>query len=470
MGLDIVARAEPGLPWEELSRRCRRALPAGGWRELALGGPAAEEGPRLAEVDVGPAAPVAVQLHEGALVAHARTTPWGPGYHQRVAAILDRLGSALPGGWREVRDATGYFQARRRLELCRRFLDWGHAACDAAVQEADRVGLTTEGPLEVPPGQVATPTGFKARAWARDTRAALDRARRSVRPDRLGRAARDAFLWWCAAPDAVDLSQLGRALCASDVIWRPLEGEDDPDQEVVRRRALDCFEAALRADPRAPVPLPEMRRLYELAGRAEHGRPGEPGQRGRAERDRSRPGAGRPGVAVPEDGPALRPGRTRGRRTAERLAGEAQPGTFWGGYREGWIRLAIGAWAVGVPGWLRGAVRGEGHDVFWDDEMTVHVSVGRGPPRAFSPRAAAARHVGWLPPAERALARVEVIEAGGDVRGYAVVVPTPDAGTRDALIQGLVAHRADRVGFTVVARTPAACDMALQFGRSLRPA
>lgn len=433
VGLDVVARAEPGVEWEEISRRCRRALGAARWREVEPaagpwpGGPSgrvgAADGRRVAEVDVGPAAPIVVELSEGALVARARTTPWGPGYHQRVVAVLDRLGQALPGGWREVRDAAGYFEARRRAELCRRFLDWGRAAWGDAAGAA-RLGLGVEGPLEVPPGQVATPTGFRDRAWVRRTRAALDQARGSARPDRPGRAAREAFLWWCAAPDALDLSQLGRALCATDVIWRPMTGEDDPGQEAARRRALECFEAALEADPRADVPAPELRRLYELTGR--------------------RPRAG---------------------RLAEGAQGEA----FWGGYREGWIRLAIGRWAVAVPGWLRGAVGGEGHDVFWDDEMTVHVSVGRGPRRAFSPRAAAARHVGWLLPDERARARVEVLE-GDDVRGYAVVVPTPDVGTRDALIQGLVAHDAERVGFTVVARSPAARDMGLRFGRCLRPA
>ncbi len=417
MGLDIVARAEPSIDREDLSCRLRRALgPSAGWRELQDG----------VAVDLGPADPLLVELREGALLARARTTPWGPGYHQRVSEALDALGAALPGGWSSVRDATGYFQHRRRSDLCRSFLEWGHTlwSDDARVAEGGlRVGLAAEGPLEVPAGLVATPTGFKGRRWVRTTRAALHRARRSRRPDRPARAAREAFLWWCAAPDAFDLVQLGRALCASDVIWRPVSGQDDPEQDVARRRALDCFEGALTRDPAAPVPLAELKRLYELTGR---------------------------------------------HADAERVA--APPGEgFWGGYREGWIRLPIGRWTIAVPGWLRGTVATDGHDVFWDDEMTVHVTVGRGPRRGFSPRVEAARHVDLLAPSERARARVEVLE-GRDVRGYAVVVPTPEIATRDALIQGLVAHEHDRVGFTVVARSAAARDLGLRFGRCLRPA
>src|SRR5690606_6077871 len=102
-------------------------------------------------------------------------------------------------------------------------------------------------------------------------------------------------------------------------------------------------------------------------------------------------------------------------------------------------------------------------------EMTVHITVRQGARREFSPRAEAARHVDRLAPAERARARVEVLEAQ-DVRGFAVVVPTPDVATRDALIQGLVAHGGDRVGFTVVARSRAARDLGLRVGRFLRPA
>ncbi len=292
---------------EELSRRCRRALgSSAGWRDLPDG----------AVVDLGPADPLLLQLREGALLGRACTTPWGPGYHQRVTEVLDRLGAALPGGWLSVLDPTGYFQLRRRAELCRHFLDWAHELWSDDVRLASgglRVGLAAEGPLEVPAGLIATPTGFKGRRWVRATRAALARARRSRRPDRPARAARDAFLWWCATPDAFDLVQLGRALCATDVIWRPVSGEDDPDQDAARRRALECFEAAMRRDPAAPVPLPEMRRLYELTGR---------------------------------------------RGEAERLATEAGVDAFWGGYREGWIRLPIGRWTIAVTDTARYLPRG----------------------------------------------------------------------------------------------------------------
>lgn len=413
VSLDVVARAEPGASWEVVSQRCARAVRPGIWRPLEGG----------AAIDLGPADPIMLEHREGAVVAHARTTPWGPGYHERVVEVLERLGDALPGGWREVRDGAGYWETRRRTALCKRFLSWAHHLwTDALERGGAQVGLAAEAPLEVPVGLVATATGYKDPAWIQSTRLALGHALSSRRPDRPARAARGAFLWWCREPDAFDWAQLGRALCATDVIWRPIVGgDDDPDQQAARLRALECFEAALRADPGAPVPVAEMNRLYELTGRE-----------GAVER--------------------------------------AAPGLFWGGYREDWIRLPIGRWTIAVPGWLRGAVAGDGHDVFWDDEMTVHVSVGRTTRAEFSPRAEAARLVGRLDPAERARARVEVLE--NDVtRGYAVVVPAagqPD--DEDALIQGLVAHEGDRVGYTVVARSSAARALGLRFGRYLRPA
>lgn len=402
-----------------ISQRCARAVRPGVWHPFEGG----------AAIDLGAADPILVEHREGAVVAHARTTPWGPGYHERAVEALERLGDALPGGWREVRDGAGYWETRRRTDLCKRFLAWALQLWTDATSGPSGlerggvlVGLAAEGPLEVPAGLVATATGFKGPAWIQATRVALERALRSRRPDRPARAARDAFLWWSREPDAFDLAQLGRALCATDVIWRPIVGgDDDPDQQAARVRALECFEAALRADPGAPVPHAEMRRLYELTGRE---------------------GSLEPAAAI---------------------------GRFWGGYREGWIRLPIGRWTIGVPGWLRGAVAGDGHDVFWDDEMTVHVSVARTTRAKFSPRAEAARLVDRLAPREREHARVEVLESDL-TRGYAVVVPAAGRPGDDALIQGLVAHEGDRVGYTVVARSPAAQTLGLRFGRHLRPA
>ena len=57
----------------------------------------------------------------------------------------------------------------------------------------------------------------------------------------------------------------------------------------------------------------------------------------------------------------------------------------------------------------------------------------------------------------------------GCAAGYAVVVPSAVAPEREALIQGQVGCERQRIGFTVVARSAGAREVALRLGRSLRP-
>lgn len=426
MGVDVAAWAEWPGSWLELSRRLGVALAgsAASWE------PSPFAGEPVGSLELAPADPLVVGLREGLLMAQVRTSPYGPGFHQAVVELLDRLAEILPGGrWAKVHDGTGYWERRDEVALRAAFLRWATAVWS----EADGVeGLAMclardEGPAEVPSGHVATPTGFKSHRWVEATRAALARAR--ARPDEPPeRAAREAFLWWARERDAWDWVQLGRAVCTRDVIWRALADGDDAGQVGARLRALTCFENALRIDPGAPVPLEELRRLYALLGR-EH--------------------------------------------EAAGLAARAAPEPFRGGYREGWVRCHLGGWDVQLPGWLRAGVDGiDGHDVFWDDRITVHLSTLRPEElsrREFSLSLETDRHLRSLAPDERARARVELL-ANGPAEGYAVIVPgNGDPGDPEALIQGQLAHAGDRLCFTAVARSREAADLALRLGRSLRP-
>ncbi len=432
MPLSVLAQAELTAEWQDVARHLSHALEAigGRWLEpFAYPDAARHE----AAIEVGPADPLAVSYGERLLTVQARTSPWGPGYHQRVLEALDALQAALPAlgsrGWTRVEDTTEFCRTRDVADLERTFLRWAHslwsAASEGELLANVRVGLSVgAGPAEVPPGLIATPIGFKDQAWVRAVQRGLAAALRGdVRPPEA--PARETFLWWHATPDAFDWVQLGRAICTSDVIWRG-EAPGDALQREVRLRAVDCFERALQLDCDAPIPAPELRRLYELLGRPDE---------------------------------AL--------RVAARLR-RPSPEPFRGGYREGWIRCPLaGRWNFQLPGWLQARCDADGHDVFWDDRMTVHLTAIPRAPGRFDPSRAAQRHLALLPPDDRGLARVELIDNGA-AQGYTVIHPLRSApGT--TLVQGLVAWGAERVAFTVLVRSPEARPLALRLGHSLMP-
>ncbi|MGE0712690.1 MAG: hypothetical protein AB7N76_09170 [Planctomycetota bacterium] len=414
--LSVVARAEVRVEWDEVLARLRERLPARRFLVPRLG-PA-----ELAWIELAPADPVELELSEGLLQLEARTGAWGPGYHQQVVRLVDELGDALPAGWASVEDATGHHASRSRPELERAFLRRAHALWDPDLAlSGPAVGLALgEGPARVPAGTVATPLGFRSAAWIRRTREELRRAlHASGAPQR---AAREAFLWWCPEPDAFDWVQLGRALCTCDVIWRPLGADaagdgvaEAPEQVEMRERAFECFAAALRLDPDAPVPWPELLTLAELLGHpapSALGAPGDPGAPG----DR---------------------------------------------YREGWVRRALGGWTMALPGWLRAGCDEAGGERFWDERLEVNLSAPFVAEEPFVVEREAARHLAALPRRLAERARTEPLNQGG-VSGYALVV-------EGALVQGQVEAEGERVAFSAVLRDPAARELALRLVRSLTP-
>lgn len=384
-----------------------------------------------AAISLGPGGPIDVRLREGLLLVNVSTSP-GPGYHQRVVELIDALAETLPGGWLRVADTTGYSEHRDPERLRRAFLRWAVALGDHLRPTYSRgravsacLGLG-QGPADVPTGVVATTTGFRSLRWLESTRAGLERAlaepRRALEP-----AAREAFLWWNTEPDGFDWMQLGRAICTSDVIWSGLPGQDAPGQVHARKRAVTYIERGRSLDPALPAPVEELKRLYVLLGR----------------------------------------GNAARRLAAERPAPTAP---FRGGYRQGWIRRPLpGQWNVQVPGWLRaGCDEADGHDVFWDDRMTVHLTTSR-LAQSFRPREQVSFHLEQLPADARSRARVEFLK-GGSIEGYVVTLPYgPDVPSVDSLVSGQVAVAGERATFTVVSRSPEASAMAARLSRSLRP-
>ncbi|MBL4847931.1 MAG: hypothetical protein JKY65_20645 [Planctomycetes bacterium] len=364
--------------------------------------------------------PIQLDLQEGLLLGQARSSPWGPGYHQRAVELIDELG-IVHGGWQTVVDTTDYFETRDRHDLERCFLREAYSLWEPDLWSAPLgllVGLDpAQAPARVPQGMVATPTGFRDAAWVYGLRAELRRAILAPPGTPPSRAAREAFLWWCREPDAFDWVQFGRVLCTCEVIWRPLSGEagDSPGQVEVRQRAFRAFETALALDASVPVPRAEFKRLATLLG-----------------------------TSLP--------------KTAADPPLATTP--FQGGYREGYIRRRVGAaWKVQLPGWLRvGYDAGDGHDVFWDEGFTVHLTVRR---RAgtFRREGEIARHLACLPKPARAESRVIPIDQGR-IQGYAIVLQ--GLGSAEILVCGQVACGDERISFTAAARSPESSELALR--------
>jgi len=420
--LNVVGRAEVESSWEELLASFRARLPHDRFLLPRLAGRVP-----TAWIEVGAADPVELTLREGLLLIQARSGAWGPGYHEQVVRLFDALGEVLPKGWEHVEDGTDHYRERDRARLERAFLRYAHALWDPDLALTGlSVGLSLgEGPASVPPGMVATPTGFKSAGWIRSTREALRRAlHRPEVSEPLPRAAREAFLWWRAEPDAFDWVQLGRVLCTCDVIWRPLDSPDAPEQVEVRERAYECFAAALRLDPHAPVPWAELERLAELTGRELPPRP----------------------------------------------APDSASARFRGGYREGWIRRQVGEWNLALPGWLRARWDEDGHEVFYDDRITVHVSARRGEGR-FPVEAEVARHLAALPPSLASQTEVLKLERGS-LSGYTLVIApqgNEPVAPRQVVVQGQRAFARERASFTVLLSDAKDRELALRLGQSLRP-
>jgi hypothetical protein len=194
----------------------------------------------------------------GRVVATAKTSTVGPGYHAFVCELLHRLGDALaidwdaPGDEPGGGDETGYFHAGDPQALEDAFLDWLRGV----------VRLVTEG-LEQDyqwmmismaighhyhhHGPLVTPMGPRDLRWLE---AVAEEAARGI----------DLFPWWAQGVGAP--FRLGRALARMwrDVRWRtPLTDEEGRLQMDVH---LDLA-LAYRLDPSLAYPWREWVELLE---------------------------------------------------------------------------------------------------------------------------------------------------------------------------------------------------------------
>jgi hypothetical protein len=186
----------------------------------------------------------------GTLLATAKTSTTGPGYHAYLCDLMDAVAHDCGITWQppddEAFDETGYFHARDDAALENEFVAWLGGLAGMLLETAAKggTGFVVSMPIDVRfecDAFLTTPVGPRSVEWTREV---------ATNP-RLGL---DIFPWWERGKGAK--CALGRALCHMwvDVPWRP--PVDDSE-----RLLLSCIDALLASaqgeDPGLALPVTE---------------------------------------------------------------------------------------------------------------------------------------------------------------------------------------------------------------------
>jgi hypothetical protein len=195
------------------------------------------------------------------LVASAKTSTAGAGYHQHVCDLLYDLGKVLDVSWDppasdgDTGDETGYFLTRDRNVLENEMMVWLRQVAGICLEQIAQ-GYTSP-MLSMPIGHtypqhkgVVTPMGVRDESWLR-----------KVASD--PRNGLDVFPWWSDGINAGFFR--GRALYRmwTNVCWRtPVS-----DHEAARLRQIhQDLEEAHKRDPSLSLPWREWIEIIEFAG------------------------------------------------------------------------------------------------------------------------------------------------------------------------------------------------------------
>jgi hypothetical protein len=195
----------------------------------------------------------------GRLIACAKTSSAGPGYHIFLCDLLRRLGQRFHLQWHApdaedgTGDETGYFfdndPETPRQEMLRWLAALAHVVTDQEFAEDSHIRMVSM-PLgySYPEQQgILTPLGPRSADWFRQVAEAPVRGI-------------DFFPWWPVGIGSAFF--LGRALCRmwQEVRWRP--PETDAEGELLMDVHLD-LERAFHLDDAAPIPWREWSELLE---------------------------------------------------------------------------------------------------------------------------------------------------------------------------------------------------------------
>jgi len=216
----------------------------------------------------------------GRVLASARTSGAGPGYHAFVCELLDLFAQEFSIRWQPIDptgqtgDDTGYFHHRDRARLEGEMRDWLRAiarSLSGTLLTGVAISMPATGPQYEADG-VVTPLGPRdAEYW------------KQVETD--DEAARRFFPWWepGTGPDYL----LGRALCRmwTDVRWK---APSTDAERATHAEVLVLLSHAFEKDPARGYPLAEWAELLSYRGEtlpASAPQPSEPPRIGYRRRD-----------------------------------------------------------------------------------------------------------------------------------------------------------------------------------------
>ncbi len=188
-------------------------------------------------------------------LASATTSNAGPGYHEYVLSLLQKLAAELNIGPVSIADPTGYSASGDRAALEASMEAFLREVCQKVAIKMEtrpkrvQIGMTMDSIFQYGEG-VLTPIGPQAWAWAEAV----------ARGERNGH---EYFSWWNSGQDA--RYYLNRALCLmwSEVRWKA----PGTDEEVaVLEEAVRCLGAARGRDASLAYPYVEWNEMRELLG------------------------------------------------------------------------------------------------------------------------------------------------------------------------------------------------------------
>lgn len=197
--------------------------------------------------------PMRLTLGQGMFTGEAQTSGAGPGYHQYITEVLDKIGQAHSLQW-DVRDETGYYEDYNRAALEENMMNWLGQLADLLGDQlaAGRTNIAVGMPLHwrpvKTPYKILTPMGPRDEHWVT-----------LVREDRNN--LKHAFPWWNWKRDSRYWRNLGLVLCWMEVCW---VSSLEEKVRAVQKRAADAFAKAFELDDTIDIPYLEWARLYRL--------------------------------------------------------------------------------------------------------------------------------------------------------------------------------------------------------------